>query len=94
MTIDIHSNEKEQSITGFTYNVNLIGATVDQDKEFADPENTEKIWPEGLIRVNHVRWINSALGINDPDRMLQVETFDGKQIACAFDESIRFFTFL
>ena len=79
MALPIEAVEREQETIDFKYNVSLIGAT-DKDKEYVDPDNKEMIWPEGHIRINHARWKNSALGINDPNRLVHLETFDGEKI--------------
>jgi hypothetical protein len=87
VALSIEAIEKEQETIEFKYNVSLIGST-DKDKEYVDPDNKEMIWPEGHIRINHARWQNSTLGINDPNRSVHLETFDGEKIEF---HSIQFF---
>jgi len=79
VALSIEAIEKEQNTIDFKYNASLIGTT-DKDKEYVDPDNGEMIWPEGYIRINHARWQNSVLGINDPNRLVHLETFDGEKI--------------
>ena len=63
----------------FEYDTNLIGDH-SLDTEYADPDDKENIWPEGKIRVNTARWMDSTLGFNHPDRPVQLEVFDGKTV--------------
>jgi len=61
----------------YNYDNTLIGA-VDKDPLYADPNDTDNIWPKGHIRINTAQWANSMLGINSPDRVIRLETFNGK----------------
>ena len=63
----------------FEYDANLIGDNR-FDTEYADPENSEHIWEEGRLRVNTARWLDTELGFNHPERPLQLEVFNGKEI--------------
>ena len=63
----------------FEYDANLIGDNR-FDTEYADPENSEHIWEEGKLRVNTARWLDTELGFNHPERPLQLEIFNGKEI--------------
>lgn len=63
----------------FSYDTTLIG-DISKDTNFADVNDKDNIWPEGLVRINTVRWMNSELGFNDPDRLLQLETFNGESV--------------
>ena len=73
---------------GFEYDKNLIGDT-SKDSQFADENNKVDIWPEGLIRINHARWMNSDLGFNDPERLVQLEIFNGINVE---NHTIQYFT--
>ena len=61
---------------GYEYDTSVVG-NITKDNEYADPNNNEFIWPEGYIRVNTVRWIDSIQGPNASDPMIHVESFNG-----------------
>ena len=86
--MDLDAIDKENVFTQFAYNTSLIGST-DSDKLYADPTNEEMVWPEGHLRVNTARWVNSATGINDPDRTVQLEIFNGSSVQFA---TVKFYT--
>ena len=61
---------------GFSYDTKIIG-TIKDDNAYADPNNSEFVWPEGYIRVNHVRWMDTINGSTASDPFISVENFDG-----------------
>lgn len=72
----------------FVYDQTIIGDTT-KDTDYANPDDAENVWPEGYIRINTARWVNTELGVNDPDKLIQLETFDGKKVEF---HTLNFFT--
>ena len=64
---------------GFDYDASLVG-NIKNDGDYADPENDEFIWPEGYIRVNTARWMDTVARGESPDPLVHVESFNGTQV--------------
>lgn len=64
---------------GFDYDSSLVG-NIKNDGDYADPENDEFIWPEGYLRVNTVRWMDTIARSESPDPLIHVESFNGTQV--------------
>ena len=39
---------------GYEYDTTIVG-NIQKDNEYADPTNSEFVWPEGYIRINLIR---------------------------------------
>ena len=63
----------------FNYDQNLVG-DLEHDTEYADENNSEFLWPEGQLRINSARWMDTELGFNTPERPVFLEVFNGKTI--------------
>tara|TARA_B100001939_G_scaffold233276_1_gene201022 strand:- start:824 stop:1537 length:714 start_codon:yes stop_codon:yes gene_type:complete len=63
----------------FNYDQNIVG-DLEHDTEYADENNSEFIWPEGQLRINSARWMDTELGFNTPERPIFLEVFNGKTI--------------
>jgi len=66
-------------VLGYEYDASAVGNLIN-DNEYADPNNTEFVWPKDYIRINTARWADSVLGPNAPDPMIHLESFNGTQL--------------
>lgn len=64
---------------GYEYDSSVVG-NITKDNEYADPKNKEFIWPEGYIRINTARWVDSVAGPSALTPMLHIESFNGSTL--------------